>query len=291
MRDCLLSFLQIYNNMKYKRIDSRSNPVITECTKLNMKKYREQSCLFYTEGRKLANEAARAGLKAVKVIVEENFYNENVNFCSELELKFGDETEYFVTNEDNIRKISEQNSPEGIICVFGYIDKIKKIDKINTSMHEKTPHTSDGCAMVFDSLRDPGNLGTVIRSALAFGIDEVFLSPDCTDLYSLKTLRGSMGAVFYQKITVCPTSCAIEYLKNTGRSVYAAALHTRSLLLNELDVTPHTAFVIGNEANGLPDSIIEQCDGCALIPMGENSESLNASVAASVFMWELKKSK
>ncbi len=277
--------------MNYKRIDSRSNPVITDCTKLNMKKYREQYRLFYTEGKKLAYEAARAGLKPRKVIVEENFYNENVNFCAELQSKFGQNAEYFVTHCDNIRKISEQNSPEGIICVFEYIDKIKKIDKINTSMCEKTPHMSKGRAMVFDSLRDPGNLGTVVRTALAFGIDEIFLSPDCTDLYSLKALRGSMGAVFYQRITVCNTADAIEYLKNTGRSVYAAALHTDAYSLDELIITPDTAFVIGNEANGLPDSVIELCDGCALIPMGENSESLNASVAASVFMWELKKSK
>ncbi len=277
--------------MNYKRIDSKSNPVITECTKLNMKKYRESKRLFFTEGKKLAREACMAGLNAKKVIVDEIFYNENVNFCSELESAFGAETEYFVTNTDNIRKISEQNSPEGIICVFGYIDKIKKTDKINTSMHEKTPHTQSGCAMVFDSLRDPGNLGTVIRTALAFGIDEIFLSPDCADLYSLKTLRGSMGAVFHQRITVCPTENTVEYLKSTGRNVYAAALHTDAVSLDRLNITGNTAFVIGNEANGLTDGIISLCDGCAVIPMGENSESLNASVAASVFMWELKKSK
>ncbi len=277
--------------MEYKRIDSKSNPVITECTKLNMKKYRDMNRMFFTEGKKLAYEAAKAGLIAKKVIVDEEFYRSNVNFCADLENKFGQATEYFVTKLDNIRKISEQNSPEGIICVFEYIDKIKKIDKINTSMSEKTPHMSEGSAMVFESLRDPGNLGTVIRTALAFDIGEIFLSPDCTDLYSLKTLRGSMGAVFYQSITVCDTHDAIEYLKGTGRQVYAAALHTEALRLDEASVSSDTAFVIGNEANGLRDDTIQLCDGCVLIPMGASSESLNASVASSIFMWELKKAK
>ncbi len=275
--------------MEYKRIDSKNNPVITECAKLNMKKYRDRYSLFFTEGKKLAYEAAKAGMHPEKVIVDENFYEANVNFCTELESIFGVGTEYFVTREDNIRKISEQNSPEGIICVFKYIDKIKKIDKINTSMSEKTPHTRSGCAMVFDSLRDPGNLGTVLRTALAFGIGEIFLSPDCVDLYGLKVLRGSMGALFRQCVTVCPSADAIDYLKSTGRAVYAAALHTEAVQLDKMSITGDCAFVIGNEANGLGEDIIGMCDGCVVIPMGEYSESLNASVASSVFMWELSR--
>lgn len=277
--------------MIYKKIESKNNPLIADTAKLSLKKYRESKQMFFTEGKKLAKEAALAGVSPIFVLYSEEFADSNVNFCREIEEYFNNDTEYFVTKIENLRKISGETAPEGIVCVFKHIDKIKKIDKINTSMSEKMPHRTDGSAVVLESLRDPGNLGTVIRSALAFEIGELFVSPDCADLYSLKTLRGSMGAVFRQCITVCDSADAIEYLRNTGRRVYAAALHDEALLLGQFDIDRNTAFVIGNEANGLRSETVSACDGCVLIPMGRYSESLNASVAASVLMWELAKNK
>ncbi len=275
----------------YKKIESRSNPLIVECAKLNLKKYRESCQRFFTEGKKLALEAAMAGISPIYVIYDEEFADENVNFCRDIEERFDNGTEYFVTKNENLRKISGEASPEGIICVFKHIDKIKKIDKINTTMPEKTPHKTDGCAVVLESLRDPGNLGTVIRTALAFEIDELFVSPDCADLYNLKALRGSMGAVFRQNITICDSLDAVAYLRATGRRVYATALHDKALLLGRIEIDVNTAFVIGNEANGLRRETVNACDGCMLIPMGKYSESLNASVASAVLMWELTKNK
>lgn len=277
--------------MIYKKIESKSNPLIADTAKLSLKKYRDSKQMFFTEGKKLAKEAALAGISPIYVLYSEEFADDNVNFCREIEEYFNNDTEYFVTKIENLRKISGETAPEGIVCVFKHIDKIKKIDKINTSMSEKMPHKTDGSAVVLESLRDPGNLGTVIRSALAFEIGELFVSPDCANLYSLKTLRGSMGAVFRQCITVCDSADAIEYLRNTGRRVYAAALHDKARLLGQFDIDGNTAFVIGNEANGLRNETVSACDGCVLIPMGRYSESLNASVAASVLMWELAKNK
>ncbi len=277
--------------MVYKRIDSKSNSVITECAKLNMKKYRESTGTFFTEGKKLAREAFDAGCKPLKVIYSEEFLTENVNFCNDIEKRFGNDTEYFVTKIENLRKITSQDAPEGVVCVFLHIDKIKKIDKINTYMRTRISDLIEKRVMVLESIRDPGNLGTMIRTALAFGIDELFITPDCADLYSLKTLRGAMGAIFRQSITICDSIYAVDMLKECGKTVYAAALHKESVPLTDLDVSVNTSFVIGNEANGLREETIEHCDGCVIIPMGEHSESLNASVAASVFMWELSKNK
>ena len=133
-------------------------------------------------------------------------------------------------------------------------------------------------------------MGTVIRTALAFGIDEVILSDDCADIYNEKTIRATMGCLFSQRITVCSdTVQAINTLKDEGFSVYATALRQGSVKLDEISCNEKTVFIIGNEGHGLSDEIINASTSPLIIPMPGGAESLNAAVASTVLIWEMYK--
>lgn len=142
--------------------------------------------------------------------------------------------------------------------------------------------------MLCESLRDPGNVGTVIRTAYAFGIDLLILSGDCADLYNAKTLRGSMGTLFSQRILrTDDLADTITLLQSKGRRVYAAALDENALQLGSFAFDKRDCAVIGNEGHGLSPRVLQVCSEKVYIPMAGDAESLNASVAASVLMWEM----
>ena len=140
------------------------------------------------------------------------------------------------------------------------------------------------------SVRDPGNLGAIIRSAVAFGTDTLILSEDCADLYNPKTVRSAMGCLFkVNALVVQDMPSALFALKESGRSVYAAELTEKACSLAELDVSAHDVFVIGNEGHGIPKEYSELCTQSVYIPIRSGVESLNASVAASILLWEQEK--
>ena len=145
-----------------------------------------------------------------------------------------------------------------------------------------------GRILLCESLRDPGNVGTVVRTAFAFGIDWLIFSRDCADLYNPKTLRGAMGTMFSQKILrTDDLPAAVSLLQSKGRRVYAAALDRHARQLGSFAFAPGDCVVIGNEGHGLSREMLEVCCEKVYIPMAGNAESLNASVAASVLMWEM----
>ena len=140
-------------------------------------------------------------------------------------------------------------------------------------------------------MRDPSNLGAVIRCAVAMGIDRLILSSDCADIYNSKTVRASMGTLFSLKISIAEDMCTvIQELRESGRRVFAATLTKDAQRLGEFELFSHDCIVIGNEGHGLSDKIIDACDKRVFIPIADGAESLNAATAASIFMWELRKS-
>lgn len=156
----------------------------------------------------------------------------------------------------------------------------------------KMPHI--GCgesierAIVLENLQDPGNVGTVIRTANAFNIDAVILVGACADLYNPKTVRASMGAIFRQRVLQMSIPELRAYLSECGLPLYGAALSDKAKDMREADIK-HCAVTIGSEGRGLSDELLAACDGELIIPMNPDSESLNAAIAASVFMWEMSK--
>lgn len=257
-------------------ISSRTNPLVIRMAKLSDKKYRDEEKLFPAEGIKLFEEILSCGIIPTYVFATEK----NAHLLESLSEK----TKCYTVSESVYEKISCEKSPQGIFCAIKYLDNFHKSDTI---------YSGPLSASVFclSSLRDPGNLGTVMRTARAFGIGTLILSSDCTDLYSPKTVRASMGALFAVRTLRTPNLAAtIADLQSKGYQTYAAALDSSAVTLSSLAVTPKTCFVVGNEGHGLSKEIIAACQNSVFIPMTETCESLNASVAASLLMWELYKS-
>ena len=144
-----------------------------------------------------------------------------------------------------------------------------------------------GRYLICCSLQDPGNLGTILRTAAALGMDGLFLTEDCPDLYSPKVLRASMGGVFSLPVRRCPDAfAAIDSCRRAHLTVLAAALHRDAVPLPQCRLEG-ACVVIGNEGRGLPPAVTEACDGTVIIPMRPGEESLNAAMAAGILMWEM----
>ena len=139
-------------------------------------------------------------------------------------------------------------------------------------------------------MQDPGNVGAVLRSAAAFGVSDVILTNDCADLYHPKTLRASMGALFHLRTHVVEDMAqTIAEFKASGRRVFAAMPSQTASPLNQANLSMRDGIVIGNEGHGISSAVAEASGEYVYIPMTDAVESLNASVAASVLIWELMK--
>lgn len=267
-------------------ITSRANPLLVKVGKLEDKKHRDADRIFRFDGIKLFCEAVKSGAEIEYVFVRESAKNRVLSSLeghSEIAGNIGCVGQFVLLGDSAFDKIASEKSPEGIICVAKYVDNFKKTDKIEGK-------DVKGKAIVIESVRDPGNLGTILRCADAFCIDNVILSSDCADVFSPKTLRGAMGAVFRKNMTVCSDLCsAVKALKADGRRVFATALHRDSLKLGDFELKSTDIFVVGNEGHGISDELITACGETVFIPMCGGAESLNAGIAASICMWEISK--
>ena len=140
-------------------------------------------------------------------------------------------------------------------------------------------------ALVLEGVQDPGNVGTVIRTANAFGMDAVILIGACADLYHPKTVRATMGAIFRQTVLEIDRDFLSSFLKDQELPLYAAALDERAVDVRKVPLC-RAAVAVGSEGRGLSPELIAMSDQTVVIPMGPDSESLNAAVAAAVLMWE-----
>ena len=267
-------------------IQSRQNKVVKQVCALLEKKERRSAGLFRFDGIKLLCEAAEKGLSIENVIISSGVRPAYLQRVLDLDKSgaLGDARICYVS-EEVFLKMSEESSPEGVITVAkfpcGIRGEIGNIEEYSLDSSERI--------LLAESLRDPGNLGTVIRSAAALGIDRLIISDDCADLYNPKTVRAAMGALFSLKIDIVPQREFARFilrLRALGREIYAAALARDARKIGEMKLCAGDAFVIGNEGHGLSDGVIEASSGSAIIPMVEGSESLNAAAAAAICIWE-----
>ncbi len=274
-------------------ITSKNNPTVVRLSKLGSKKYRELEGLFTADGEKLFFEALGSGLD-VKYVVMSRTYAQSAGadkIRQALERANYTDVTLLTLADDVFEKITAEKSPQGIITVAKTIDFSEKYNKIYNN--EKF-FTSPRNLVMLSDIQDPGNLGTVLRCAAAFELDALLVCKGCVDLFSPKTVRGAMGALFKQPVKTAESAVEeIRALRASGVKVYAAALDRNATELDRLKLSPDESvcFVIGNEGNGLGQEVIDECDGTVFIPMSANTESLNASVASAVFMWELFKNR
>lgn len=241
--------------MLYTSID---NDKIKEIKKLNTKKYRNLYSKFIVEGEHLVLEADKAGmLEEVLVLEGYNFnINKNTNVVSTSVMKY----------------ITE-------------LDTIPKVIGICKKLEEKTLGNR---ILVLDGIQDPGNLGTIIRSSVAFNVDTIVLSNDCVDVYNSKVIRATQGMIFNINIIEKDIVEFIDNLKNNGYRVYGTRVDNGKNI-KDIEKTKKSCIIMGNEGNGVKKKVLDMCDEYIYIDMNKSCESLNVGVATSIILYELDK--
>ena len=238
-------------------ITSVHNEHIKELVKLKEKKYRDESNAFLVETKHLALEAYKAGLLK-ELILEQNEI-------------FPLDVETLYVSKEILKKLSSTVTPSNVMAV---VEKRKQEEKYGEKV------------LILDRIQDPGNLGTIIRSAVAFNIDTIVCSPDTVDFYNPKVVRASQGMMFHIPIIVKNTTSVINELKNNDYKIVGTKV-TNGRDVRTASIYSHFALVIGNEGQGISRDIDELCDEYLYIKMNENCESLKASVAASILLYEI----
>ena len=269
-------------------ITARTNPTVKWACTLAEKKGRSEAGAFMAEGEKLTFEAIKSALPITHVLVEESKKERLLPMLrAAMSTDAFKNTEILFLSESAFSKISTEKAPQGIISIIKHLDFFFNMDII---YKEEFFLEESERALALCSVRDPGNLGSVIRSAVAFGVDHLVLSEDCADVYNPKTVRSAMGSLFKVKISyVKDFGSFISSARANGRRVFAAELSEGAASLSDIDLCSTDVLIIGNEGHGIPKDVSEKCDKSVYIPISDKTESLNASVAAAVFMWEQKK--
>ena len=240
-------------------IESLENSRVKKYKKLKKRKYRDEYKEFIVEGLHSVREAFRSG------IIEELILEEGVD------LPF--ESPYVYVTRDIINKISSTDTPSSIMALCKIIDRKEEIgNKI----------------LVLDNIQDPGNLGTIIRSAKAFNIDTIILSEDTVDLYNPKVVRATQGIMFHMNIIRKDIVKEIKSLKKDGYVIYGTNVK-RGTNVRKLSKERKYVLIVGNEGNGVREEVSKLCNKYAHIKMNENCESLNVGVATSIMLYELSK--
>jgi TrmH family RNA methyltransferase len=238
-------------------ITSTNNDHIKELMKLKDKKYRDELNTFLVDTNHLVMEAYKAGLLKELILHKDEIYPLDIDIT-------------YVTDEI-LKKISQTSTPSKIM---GLVQKKEEENIIGERV------------LILDNIQDPGNLGTIIRSAVAFNIDTIILSNDTVDLYNPKVVRSSQGMMFHINIIRRNIHKTINELKNEGYKIVGTKV-TNGHDVKEASIYSHFALIIGNEGHGISKDIDELCDEYLYIKMNEKCESLNAGVAASIIMYEI----
>ncbi len=257
-------------------LTSRDNPLVKECVKLlSDAKYRRRAGKFVVEGARLCADAAVSGVTVEAALVTAAAKS---RYAAQWQAVEAVAAKVYEISDAVAKALSDTGSPQGMLCLC--------------AAGEPLPMTvrEDGVYVALEDVQDPGNMGTVIRTAEAFGVDGLILSRGCCDVYNPKVLRASMGGVFRMPMMVAPDFCAELKTLSATLPVFACVVDRDAENLTALHLEGAVA-VIGNEGNGLSAAAIAACDRRVTIPMAGRAESLNASMAAGIVMWELCRSR
>lgn len=246
-----------------KIIRSLQNEQIKNFARLKEKKYRDETGLFLVEGDHLVRMAIEAGCLTTLLVSEDDLENY---------LDIIDEDKTIIVTESIINKLSFTKTPQNIIGVA----KQSAYDKKDARK-----------VLVLDTLQDPGNVGTLIRSALAFNYDKIYASESTVDIYNEKVIRASQGAIFKINIVKKELNNIYRILKNNDFDIVVTTLNDNSIYLEELKVKDNFAIVLGNEGNGVSEVSLRNATKVVKIKMSDKIDSLNVGVAGSIIMYNL----
>ena len=243
-----------------EKISSRSNPLLVHCKKLTADgAYRRACGEFLCDSPKLLDEAVKWQAKISAVISTDGVELDGVR-CVRVP-------------EDVMASVSPIKTPQGVLFTCK-MPETEAPEKLTGQRY-----------VVLDGVQDPGNVGTVLRTLDAFDGDGLILLAGCADIYSPKTVRATMGAVFRRPVYTMTAQEMKDLLTRSGIPLYGAALRDDTADAREVNYRP-SAIAIGSEGRGLTDEVLALCDRTIRIPMSARCESLNAAIAASVLLWE-----
>lgn len=234
---------------------------------LSQKKSRQKYGEYTIEGIKSVNDAIASERIITALYVSFDFYENN-------EFNYPENISIYKVSDDVFAKMCDTKAPQGILAVVKMEQDVNFIADISKTY------------IYCDGINDPGNLGTIIRTADAAGFDGVLLSDGCVDLYSPKTVRSSMGSFFNVKVVTNVTHEMLNEYKSKGFQLVGGALSDKTIDYRMADMKKPTIIIVGNEANGISDEVISMCQ-CVKIPILGKAESLNVGVAAAILMYEL----
>lgn len=240
-----------------EKITSISNQLIKDIYQLKQKKYRNQTRQFMVEGLHLVEEAYKN--KVLKIVLSND----------ELLLNKFNNVKTVLVNNQIIEKLSNTTTPQNVLGVVDIIEnKFELVDKY----------------LILDGVNDPGNLGTIIRTSLALGVNHLILSNNTVDIYNDKVIRATQGAIFKANIYYTDLEDIYKKLKQNNIKIITTSLEANKTL-NDLEKMDKFAIVVGNEANGISNVSKEYADELIIIPMKNNIESLNVGIASGIILY------
>lgn len=254
-------------------ITSTSNAKVKRLVNLKKKKkLRDSEKVFLVEGIRMFREVPEGSL--LEIYAAQSFFEKEKKLVEKKAAASGIRAELF--SDEVYGYVSDTKTPQGILCVVKQPEK-----SLREVLAGERP-----LLLVLDNIQDPGNLGTIIRTAEGAGVTGIVMSADCVDIYNPKVIRSTMGSVYRMPFVYTDDLAGtVRELKQAGIYVYAAHLEGRCAY-DEVPYQGKCAFLIGNEGNGLREEIAACADQYIRIPMCGQVESLNAAVAASVLMFE-----
>ena len=267
-------------------IISKSNEKVKYFKSLNDKKFRQKYNAFYLEGIKVVTEILENKAIDILFIAYSKEILQNLNGGKELLKKidlYNDKNKVIHLSQSVFEYIVDTTSPQGVFVVL----KKQNIDIYNEIDNLAKSKSIVKDIILLDKVQDLGNLGTIIRSAVAFGIKLIIATSGTADFYSPKVIRSTMGAINKVKIAYIDDNISqlFNYLKTKNYEIFGTSLKS-SKNINEMLFNENNVFVLGNEANGVSEEILSLCDSNIKIPMLDNMESLNVSVATSIIMYK-----
>ena len=259
-----------------QQITSKENKLIKHIIKLKEKKYRKEYNEYIIEGAKIVQEAIQEKVKIKQIIISENAINTDLilNHLKEELQKIN----YIKVPSNIFKLISEVEKPQGVLAI---IEKEKQEENIDVNQD---------IILALDDLQDPGNLGTIIRTADSVGLKQILISKGTTEAYNPKVIRSTMGAIFRVKIIECENlKETLKKLQKNNFKIMVTDLNTdKSIYDIKLQ---KKVIIIGNEANGVSEEVKNIADTRVIIPMFGKTESLNASIATGVILYEYVRQK
>ncbi|WP_460296022.1 TrmH family RNA methyltransferase [Clostridium perfringens] len=247
-------------------IESKNNNLFKEIKKLKEKKHRIKSNKYLIEGLRFVEEAIKSKVSIDSIIFTESFKEKN----PDLFLKINENIKLIQMNEALLKQLCSTENPQGIVGVINMQNKELKSGEL---------------VVLVDKVQDPGNMGTIIRTAHAAGAAGIVMTKGTVDIYNDKTLRSTVGSIFYIPIVEDDSLDFVKSLKKEGYKLVVSSLQGKNNFFEE-NLQGKVMIAVGNEGNGVSEEVYDIADIKVKIPMPGEAESLNVAVATSIMIYE-----